>query len=124
MYSDYLPESELNRFCVTAGSGKSFQCSPALFDILKLSKYAFEKSEGTFDITLGPLTHLWRQCRKENKFPDSSLVKEKLQLTSFFKIQMDTINHSATLLQKGMQLDLGGIAQGYIGQKAIDFLKK
>ena len=27
------------------------------------------------------------------------------------------------LLQPGMQLDLGGIAQGYIGQQVIDFLK-
>ena len=124
IYTDYKPDSELNQLCNSAGSNISFNCSPALFDILKLSKEAFEKSKGTFDITLGPLTHLWRLYRKEKAFPDSVSVNEKLQLTGFRKLKLDTINQSAFLVQKGMQLDLGGIAQGYIAQKAIDLLKK
>jgi thiamine biosynthesis lipoprotein len=124
IYSDYLPDSELNRLCHSAGSNTSFKCSPALFDILKLSKEAFEKSKGTFDITLGPLTHFWRKQRKEKTFPDSTLVKEKLQLTGFNKFKIDTVNQSVSLAQKGMQLDLGGIAQGYIAQKTIDILKR
>ncbi len=65
IYSDYMPDSELNRLCSSSGSNTFFRCSPALFDILKLSKEAFEKSKGTFDITLGPLTHFWRKQRRE-----------------------------------------------------------
>ncbi len=37
---------------------------------------------------------------------------------------MDIVNQSVFLVQKGMQLDLGGIAQGYIAQKTIDLLKE
>ena len=124
IYSDYLPDSELNQLCSSAGSNTSFKCSPALFDILQLSKAAYEKSKGTFDITVGPLTHLWRKQRKEKEFPDSCSIKEKLQLTGFDKLKMDTVDQSVSLVQKGMQLDLGGIAQGYIAQKTIDFLKE
>ena len=51
------------------------------------------------------------------------MVKEKLSLTGFKKIRIDTLTHGVQLLQQGMQLDLGGIAQGYIGQRVIDFLK-
>ena len=71
IYSDYLDSSELNKLCARAGkTNNSVTVSPALFDILLLSKIAYEKSEGTFDITLGPLTKLWRKARKEKIFPD------------------------------------------------------
>jgi thiamine biosynthesis lipoprotein len=123
IYSDYIPDSELNRLSNSAGSNTTFKCSAALFDILKLSKKAFEESKGTFDITLGPLTHLWREHRKTKTFPDSSLVKKKLELTGFDKLKLDTANQSALMTLKGMQLDLGGIAQGYVAQKTINLLK-
>ncbi|MEP6947832.1 MAG: FAD:protein FMN transferase [Ginsengibacter sp.] len=124
IYSDYLDSSELNKLCATAGkTNDPVTVSPALFDILLLSRTAYEKSDGTFDITLGPLTKLWRKARKGNTFPDDKTVKEKLALTGFKKISLDTVTRRVQLLQPGMQLDLGGIAQGYIGQRVIDFLR-
>ncbi|MBI1767642.1 MAG: FAD:protein FMN transferase [Bacteroidetes bacterium] len=124
IFSDYVGNSELNRLCASAGTNTAFKCSPALFEILMRSKDAYEKSSGTFDITLGPLTKLWRKARKGKEFPDHTQIKEKLLLTGFNKILIDTVKYTATLPQKGMQLDLGGIAQGYIAQQAINFIKK
>jgi len=124
IYSDYLDSSELNKLCATAGKTNNYvRVSPVLFDILSHSKTGYEKSNGTFDITLGPVTKLWRKARKEKVFPDSAMVKEKLALTGFNKIKIDSVIHSVLLLQPGMQLDLGGIAQGYIAQHVINFLK-
>jgi FAD:protein FMN transferase len=125
VYSDYIDSSELNRLCAAAGKTKALiHVSPALLDILLLSKKAFEKSEGSFDITLGPVTHLWRKARKEKIFPADKIIKEKLALTGFNKIIIDSAAGTVSLLQEGMQLDLGGIAQGYIAQKVIDYLKE
>lgn len=83
----------------------------------------WEKSNGTFDITIGPLARLWRKARKDKIFPDDKLIKEKMALTGFEKLQLFPATQSARLLQPGMQLDLGGIAQGYIAQQVIDYLK-
>ena len=121
--SDYIDSSELNRLCARAGTGEWFFCSPVLYEIMQDSKFAYEKSMGSFDICLGPLTRLWRKARKENKFPADIEVKEKKALTGFNKIQFDTTKHAVRLLQTGMQLDFGGIGQGYIAQKVIDYLK-
>ena len=121
--SDYIDSSELNRLCARAGTGEWFFCSPVLYEIMQDSKFAYEKSMGSFDISLGPLTRLWRKARKENKFPADIEVKEKKALTGFNKIQFDTARHAVRLLQTGMQLDFGGIGQGYIAQKVIDYLK-
>ena len=121
--TDYIDSSELNRLCARAGKS-GFVCSPTLLEVLLQSKYAFEKSKGSFDITLGPVTRLWRKARKEKIFPDPILVKEKLLLTGFNKVQIDTLTRTVTLQQAGMQLDLGGIGQGYIAQRVIDYLKE
>ena len=124
IYSDYIDSSELNKLSLKAGSGQYVKVSPALFDILSLAKTAYDKSEGTFDITVGPLTRLWRTARKENRFPSHISIAGKRSLTGFNKIKIDTAEHSVLLSQKGMQLDLGGIAQGYIAQRLIDMLKQ
>lgn len=123
IFSDYIDSSELNRLCTSGGTNQPFACSPALFEILLQSKHAYEKSMGSFDITLGPLTRLWRKARKERIFPDDATVKKKLSLTGFNKLLLDTIAHTVLVQQAGMQLDLGGIGQGYIAQKVIDLLR-
>ena len=102
--TDYADSSELNRLCARSGYD-SLVCSPVLYAVLWQSKYAFEKSGGSFDITLGPVTRLWRKARKEKIFPPAALVKEKLALTGFSKVYIDSsTNNAARLQQAGMQL--------------------
>ena len=122
IFSDYIDSSELNRLCATAGSGQAFSCSSTLFDLLQHCDRAFRLSSGSFDITLGPLTRLWRAARKNKQFPTTEEIRNRLALTGFSKVVLDTVKRTACLLQRGMQLDLGGIAQGYIAQQTIDYL--
>ncbi|MBC7508167.1 MAG: FAD:protein FMN transferase [Ferruginibacter sp.] len=123
IFSDYIDSSELMKLNGSAGfNPKPVILSPALFDILLLSKYAYEQSKGTCDITVGALVKLWRKARKTKQFPTDDEVQATLKLIGFNKLNIDTINKTVTLLSSGMQLDLGGIAQGYIAQKVLNFL--
>lgn len=122
IYSDYLPNSELNQLCAQAGNSIPVKVSPALFDILMLSAHANKVSGGCFDITISPVTRLWRKARKDKVFPQDSTVKKALQLTGFSEVKLNAADSTVLLTQPGMQLDLGGIAQGYIAQQIIDFL--
>ena len=122
IFSDYIDTSELSRLSASAGFNKQVAVSPAMLDILILSQTAFKKSEGAFDITIGPVVKLWRQARKTKQFPSPEMVKATRRLTGFKNIVIDSINKKVILRQKGMQLDLGGIAQGYIAQKVMDLL--
>lgn len=123
VYSDYIDSSELNRLCARAGSGHPFTASPALFDILQQAVEASRMSGGSFDITMGPLTRLWRRARKDKTWPDAQQVREKRLLTGYSKIRLEASTRSVWLQQEGMQLDLGGIAQGYIAQKVVDHIR-
>ncbi|MES2374190.1 MAG: FAD:protein FMN transferase [Bacteroidota bacterium] len=123
LYSDYDTTSELSNLNAHAGKGKQ-QVSTGLWDLLLHAKFAYAKSSGAYDITVGPLSQLWRKSRKEKIFPDKKVVDEKRKLVGFNKIQIDKFTSSITLPLAGMRLDLGGIAKGYIAQKVVDFLRQ
>ncbi len=123
IYSDYDVNSELSKLSSQAGNGPQ-EPSPALWDMLVQSDYAYKNSQKSFDISVGPLSWIWRKSRKEKIFPDPKQIDSVLLFVGLNKMLLDTINRTATLLQKGMRLDLGGIAKGYIAQQVVNYLKK
>lgn len=123
IFSDYISDSELNRLCATAGQDSFVSVSNPLFEIFLLADEAWRLSDGRFDITVGPLSKMWRKARREKIFPHPQNIYKTKQKVGWNQVIIDKQNHRIKLLQKNMQLDLGGIAAGYIAQKVADFLK-
>lgn len=113
IFSDYEPDSELNRLCKTAGSGQAVPVSQELWDILQASVEVSEKSEGEFDITVGPLVRLWRKARRAKQLPTPEQIAEARSRVGYKQIKFDPQARTVELTKAGMQLDLGGIAVGY-----------
>lgn len=122
IFSDYMEKSELSRLSRTAGSGQTVAVSPLLYEVLLSSKKAAQKSKGAFDVTIGPLSRLWRHARREKIFPVPEAVVAAKKKTGMQHLVIDTVAKTVLLLQPHMQLDLGGIAKGYVAQKVISFL--
>lgn len=123
IFSDYDDNSELSKLCAHAGNGWQPVSLPMMELLLKAAE-AWEQSKKTYDITAGPLTKCWRQARKDKKLPDDSLIREKWLLTGFNKIQIDAIQQAVNLTIKGMELDFGGIAKGYIAREVLQLLSQ
>lgn len=123
IFSDYDPDSELSRLGAAAGAGPQ-TVSPALLDIFIHAEHAWQKSKGAYDITAGPVVKCWRHARKERQVPDDREIRENLLLTGFDKLVIDRFNQQVTLPVKGMQIDLGGIAKGYIAHKVLGLLSQ
>jgi thiamine biosynthesis lipoprotein len=123
IFSDYDSTSELSKLSINAGNG--FQsCSPALWDLLLISRQAYEKSLQSFDISIGSLSSLWRSKIKRRQFPDSATVISTKENVGLEKILWNDSLHQIWIPNKNMHLDVGGIAKGYIAQKVIDYLHK
>lgn len=122
IYSDYLPSSELNRLCAAAGSGEWVQVSEPLFSILQKAGAASRRSSGRFDITISPVTRLWRTARKEKRLPNKDSLQAAMQLVGYKNIETDAVQRSVRLKKRGMQIDLGGIAKGETAQRAYNRL--
>src|SRR5438093_1196488 len=58
MMSDYRPDSELMQLCQKAVQ-RPVRVSEELFFVLSRAQLVSERSEGAFDITVGPVVRLW-----------------------------------------------------------------
>lgn len=121
--SDYQPASELNRLC-QAPKGTVVPLSDDLFRVLVMSEDLAKRSHGAFDVTVGPLTHLWRQARKQGRPPDATAIAEALTHSGYRHLHLDMRRRTARLDLDGMQLDAGGIGKGYAADQALEVLTR
>jgi thiamine biosynthesis lipoprotein len=121
LMSPWLDSSDVTR--INRSAGKEWvKVSPETMEVIKKAQEISELSEGGFDISIGPLTELWREARKKNIPPSIEEVKEKLGLVNFKNIEMDQ-EGKVFLKKKDMAIDLGGIAKGYAVDRAFELLK-
>ncbi len=121
--SDYKPDSELMRLCAKAG-GDPVAVSDELFFVLSRAQEAARRSEGAFDVTVGPVVRLWRRARRTQQMPDPEKLAQARYLVGYENVRLDARRHTVQLLKEGIQLDLGGIAKGYAADEAQAVLKK
>src|SRR5262249_20208614 len=119
--SDYRPDSELNRVCRTAVN-RPVAVSGDLFRVLAASQQLAEESGGAFDVTLGPVTWLWRQARREKRAPSDEGLRDALARSGYGKLRLDAGTHTVMLARDGMQLDVGAIGKGYAADAALAVL--
>jgi len=111
--SDYLPDSELNRLSRRSGNGDYIAVSADLYEILRLSYKWSERTNGIFDITVGPYTQLWRRAGRMDLLPTQEQIRKASESVGFKYIHLDDDRQSVLLIKSRMQLDLGGIAKGF-----------
>jgi thiamine biosynthesis lipoprotein len=121
--SDYKPASELMRLCAKAG-GDPVKVSDDLWTVLERAREVSKRSDGAFDVTVGPLVRLWRRARRTRELPDTDDLAKAKALVGYEKMTLDAKNHTVQLAKEGMKLDLGGIAKGYAADQALLVLKK
>lgn len=95
------------------------QVSSAVYSLVKL---AVEKSRENFGFNalIGPVVKLWHIGFKGAHVPENAEIKERMLLTNPFKVELNDRNQCVFLQMKGMELDLGGIAKGWIADRIGD----
>jgi thiamine biosynthesis lipoprotein len=120
--SDYKADSELMQLCKKAG-GPPVEVTIDLFNVLKKAEEISKLSEGTFDVSIGPVVKLWRKARRTGKLPNEQQLKKALALVDYRKIRLSAEGRRVELQLIGMLLDLGGIAKGYAADAALAILR-
>ncbi len=67
--SDYKPDSELSRLSDTAGQARDVPVGADLWRVLEEAQKLSEKTDGAFDVTVGPLVKLWRAHGAKKRCP-------------------------------------------------------
>jgi len=124
IFSDYEAKSEVSQLSQSSASGKQFVLSPELFELLKYAQNLSKLSDGAFDVTIGPLSRLWRIARFQKKLPAPNKINHALNRVGYQNLLLNQANHSATAQLPGMVIDLGAIAKGYIADRMLEKMKK
>jgi FAD:protein FMN transferase len=118
--NNYNPESEVSRFNRFA---EPFKFSlPYLLPPIKKAIEVAQQSGGAFDPTVMPLVYAWGFGSKKDKpIPTKSQIDSIKAFVGFEKIQLTETQVLKT--DSRVQLDFGGIGQGYGADVITEFLK-
>jgi thiamine biosynthesis lipoprotein len=122
--SDYDPESEAMTLCRESGPGRPVAASPDLLRCLQSAASVSKSSHGAFDVTVGPLTGLWRIARRERRLPEQAVLDEARARIGYENVRIDPEAQTVELLRPGMRLDFGGIGKGYAADEALAVLER
>lgn len=123
LFSDYRTDSEIAQLGL-AHPGDPVPVSAELLALLVCSQGWSERTAGAFDVTLGPLTRLWRWSSRRGELPDSTRLAASRSASGFRLLELDTVRSSVRLLRPGMVLDLGGIAKGFAADAMLEALAR
>lgn len=89
------------------------------YDLIKRAVEVSRENHG-FNAAIGPLVKLWHIGFSDAEVPSKDEVADRLKLIDPQRIVLNDQEKSVFLLDKGMELDLGGIAKGYIADAIKD----
>ena len=106
---------------INHAQGQPVEVSKDTLKVIELGIEMGDLSGGMFDITIGKVSSLWNFTGDDPKVPEQADLTEALKSVNYKQID---INDSAVSMKDPQaQLDLGGVAKGYIADRICDYLK-
>ncbi len=97
---------------------------PIVIEVLGKALEMDIESEGAFDVTLAPVSILWKFDEGKPVPPPEEQIKTALAVVENGGIEIDTESVTVTKLSDETKIDLGGIAKGYAGDAAAKTLSE
>jgi thiamine biosynthesis lipoprotein len=117
--------SDIQRVNEAAGT-QPVRVGPEVRETLQIAHQVSEWTGGTFDVTFGALSGLWKfdDQEKDDQLPDRAEVLRRLPLVNYRDLVVDDSAGTAFLKRKGMRINLGGIGKGYAVDRGVDILRR
>src|ERR1700685_4171829 len=112
LLSNYIPASEWSQVNREASS-KPVRISTELFQLLAACVEYSRQSEGSFDITVGPLMKVWGFYKGSGHLPHRAEVWGALNRIGYQNILLDQAKQTVRFAKPGIELAPGGIGKGY-----------
>ena len=123
-WSVYIDSSEVSKINKYAGV-KPVRVSRDTIHLLELSYQVYDITQGRFDVSIGRLIELWGPFLREEKndFPAQEKIQYILKNSGMDKIVVNNEAQTVFLKNRIVQINLGGIAKGYIVDKVVQAFK-
>lgn len=115
-------QSEVDEINRKAGV-EPVKVSKDIYELIEAGEDYSIDTNGTFDISIGPLTNLWHIGFPDARKPEQSEIDAVLPLIDYKQVELNKQEQTVFLKNPGMQLDLGAIAKGFITDEVVEVLK-
>ena len=124
--STYIDDSELSQIN-SSTSTEWLSVSQDLYNVISTANTISIKTEGAFDITVGPLVNQWGfgpEDRNEIIPPPDSTIQILSEYVDYKQLNLRPSPPEIRKLKADISLDLSGIAKGYAIDKIADYLER
>jgi FAD:protein FMN transferase len=122
LLSNYRLGSEWSRVNREAAR-RPVAVSPELFRLLSDCIEYSRASEGTFDVTVGPLMRAWGFSGGGRKVPSAEQIGAALESVGYEHVQLDEQKGTVRFDSPGVEIDPGGVGKGYAVDRMVEILR-
>jgi FAD:protein FMN transferase len=119
--SHFDPDSELSRL-IRQKRGVLVDVDPALYDVLNESMEISRRSEGRFDVTVGPLVRVWQAAQSGGRTPSAAEIAKARRCVGYEKVELVPPDR-VRLASDCLSIDVGGIGKGYAVEHAMRIIE-
>ena len=123
LLSNYQPGSQWSEVNRNAAI-QPVRVSPELFQLLAACVEYSRKSEGAFDITVGPLMKVWGFYKGSGHLPHKPEVAAALARVGYRHIRLDPDARTVRFDRPGVEMDPGGVGKGYAVDRMVEVLRQ
>lgn len=120
LLSKTIKDSDI--YNINNAGGKSVKISEETAEVINLGIKIGDISKGAFDITIGGVTDLWDFKSENPEVPEADRITEALGSVDYTKVNVKGTD--VIMGEPDAQMDLGGIAKGYIADRVGEFLEE
>ncbi len=107
---------------INEAEGQWTEVSDETIEVIRMANIVAYESGGVFDITIGKVTGLWDFKAEEPRVPEAASIEAALAHVDHKTIT--TGGGKVKLSDPEAEIDLGGVAKGYIADKVCVFLEE
>ncbi len=121
--SSYRSTSEISRINANA-AGTPVTTDPEVFALIERSLEYSHRTEGAFDITVGPLVKAWGFFRRDGRIPTVEELARARGMVGWQHVELNAAARSVQFRAEGLALDFGGIGKGFALDAAARVLRR
>ena len=121
LMSTYKDDSEISKINRLAAEGP-VAAGDELFQLIQRSLDISVLTLGAFDITFDSVGQHYDFRSRQR--PDSQTVEAERGNIDYRYVQLDKATNSIAFVKRGVRINLGGIAKGYVVERGVDILRR
>ena len=120
LMSTYIEGSEISEINRSAADGP-VAAGDELINLILRSLDISVLTHGAFDITYDSIGQHYDF--RERRRPDAATIQEGLERIDYRLVEVDRLEGTVRFLEPGVRINLGGIAKGYVVERAVNLLR-